>query len=105
MRLPSRRRSIPPPREAEAADVVRIGTIANYPPFEYSSDSGSPKGMEIELGRKYCAVAHLQCKWVTLPFTQLIPALLDHRIDAVLAQLSVTAERAAKVSFTDAGHE
>ena len=86
--------------QAAAPDVVRIGTIANYPPFEYSSDSGSPKGMEIELGRKYCAVAHLQCKWVTLPFTQLIPALLDHRVDAVLAQLSVTAERAAKVSFT-----
>jgi ABC-type amino acid transport substrate-binding protein len=74
--------------------------LANYPPFEYSSDSGSPKGMEIELGKKYCAVAHLQCKWVTLPFTQLIPSLLDHKIDAVLAQLSITASRAARVSFT-----
>ena len=83
-----------------AGDVVRIGTLANYPPFEYSSDSGSPKGMEIELGKKYCAVAHLQCKWVTLPFTQLIPSLLDHKVDAVMAQLSITAERAAKVSFT-----
>jgi ABC-type amino acid transport substrate-binding protein len=56
--------------------------------------------MEVELGKKYCAVAHMQCKWVTLPFTQLIPSLLDHKIDAVLAQLSVTAERAAEVSFT-----
>ena len=84
----------------DAADMVRIGTLANYPPFEYRSDSGSPKGMEIELGRRYCAVAHLQCKWVTLPFTQLIPSLRDHKIDAVMAQLSVTADRAAKVSFT-----
>jgi lysine/arginine/ornithine transport system substrate-binding protein len=82
------------------AQVVRIGTLANYPPFEYSSASGGPKGMEIELGKKYCAIAHLQCQWVTLPFTQLIPSLLDHKIDAVLAQLSVTAERAAEVSFT-----
>jgi lysine/arginine/ornithine transport system substrate-binding protein len=86
--------------QASAQAVIRIGTLANYPPFEYSSDSGGPKGMEIELGRKYCAVAHLQCKWVTLPFTQLIPSLLDHKIDAVLAQLSITAARAAKVSFT-----
>jgi lysine/arginine/ornithine transport system substrate-binding protein len=85
---------------AAAGGVVRIGTLANYPPFEYSSSSGSPKGMEIELGNQYCAVAHLQCKWVTLPFTQLIPSLLDHKVDAVLAQLSITAERAAKVSFT-----
>jgi lysine/arginine/ornithine transport system substrate-binding protein len=88
------------PPQAVAADVVRIGTLANYPPFEYSSSSGSPKGMEIELGKKYCALAHLHCTWVTLPFTQLIPALLDHQIDAVLAQLSVTAARAAEVSFT-----
>ncbi len=88
------------PQVADAGPVVRIGTLANYPPFEYSSDSGSPKGMEIELGRKYCAVAKLHCKWVTLPFKQLIPSLLDHKIDAVLAQLSVTTDRAAKVSFT-----
>ena len=86
--------------QATAPGRVRIGTLANYPPFEYSSSSGAPKGMEIELGNKYCAVAHLKCSWVTLPFTQLIPALLDHRVDAVLAQLSVTASRAAKVNFT-----
>jgi putative lysine/arginine/ornithine/histidine/octopine transport system substrate-binding protein len=86
--------------QADAGGVVRIGTLANYPPFEYSSDSGSPKGMEIELGKRYCALAHLQCKWVTLPFTQLIPSLLADKIDAVLAQLSVTAKREAEVSFT-----
>ncbi len=81
--------------------VVRIGTLVSYPPFEYTSSDGSPKGMEIELGKKYCAVAHLQCSWVQLPFTQLIPALLDHRVDAVLAQLSVTAAREKEVSFTE----
>jgi putative lysine/arginine/ornithine/histidine/octopine transport system substrate-binding protein len=86
--------------QAGTAEIVRIGTLANYPPFEYSSSSGSPKGMEIELGNRYCAVAHLQCTWVTLPFIQLIPSLLDHKVDAVLAQLTVTAARSAKVSFT-----
>jgi ABC-type amino acid transport substrate-binding protein len=89
-----------PAPQPGAVTVVRIGILANYPPFEYSSDSGAPKGMEIELGKKYCAVAHLQCEWVTLPFTKLIPSLLDHKIDAVLAQLTITASRAAKVSFT-----
>jgi lysine/arginine/ornithine transport system substrate-binding protein len=89
-----------PQTDADSGGVVRIGTLANYPPFEYSSSSGSPKGMEIELGKKYCDVAHLTCKWVTLPFTQLIPSLLDHKIDAVLAQLSITAKRAQEVSFT-----
>jgi putative lysine/arginine/ornithine/histidine/octopine transport system substrate-binding protein len=88
------------PTAAAPTGVVRIGTLANYPPFEYSSSDGNPKGMEVELGKKYCAIAHLQCSWVTLPFTQLIPALLDHRVDAVLAQLSVTSAREKEVSFT-----
>jgi lysine/arginine/ornithine transport system substrate-binding protein len=83
------------------AGVIRIGTLANYPPFEYSSSTGDPKGMEIELGKKYCAIAKLDCQWVTLPFTQLIPSLLDQKVDAVLAQLSVTAAREKEVSFTD----
>ncbi len=84
-----------------AGRIVRIGTLANDPPFEYPSSSGEPKGMEVELGHKYCAIAKLQCQWVILPFTQLIPSLLDHKIDAVFAQLSVTAAREQKVSFTD----
>lgn len=94
--------ALPHPAAAEDGlpKTVRIGTLANYPPFEYSSSSGNPKGMEVELGNKYCAIAKFNCEWVTIPFTQLIPALLDHKIDAILAQLSVTAEREKKVSFT-----
>jgi ABC-type amino acid transport substrate-binding protein len=95
--------ALPHPASAQTATsgVVRIGTLADYPPFEYSSAGGDPKGMEIELGNKYCAIAKLTCQWVTLPFTQLIPFLLDHKIDAVLAQLSVTEARGSEVSFTD----
>jgi ABC-type amino acid transport substrate-binding protein len=87
--------------QGDTAGLVRIGTLANYPPFEYSSATGDPKGMEIELGNRYCAIAKLDCQWVTLPFTQLVPALLDHKIDAVLAQLSVTTTREKEVSFTE----
>jgi ABC-type amino acid transport substrate-binding protein len=87
--------------ETDVSGIIRIATLANDPPFEYGSSTGDPKGMEIELGDKYCALAKLDCQWVTLPFTQLIPALLAHKVDAVLAQLSVTAARAKAVSFTD----
>jgi ABC-type amino acid transport substrate-binding protein len=91
----------PAAAQGDAPGIVRIGTLANYPPFEYSASSGDAKGMEIELGNKYCAIAKLTCQWVTLPFIQLIPSLLDHKIDAVLAQLSITAAREKKVSFTE----
>jgi len=75
---------------AYAQDVVRIGTEADYPPFEYTAASGQLKGMEIELGNQYCAVAKIQCKWVNMSFDAMIAALNAHKIDAVLSQMEAT---------------
>jgi ABC-type amino acid transport substrate-binding protein len=86
--------------QAYAQDVVRIGTEADYPPFEYTAASGQLKGMEIELGNQYCAVAKLQCKWVNMSFDAMIAALNAHKIDAVLSQMGITDAREKSVSFT-----
>jgi ABC-type amino acid transport substrate-binding protein len=85
---------------AYAQDVVRIGTEADYPPFEYTAASGQLKGMEIELGNQYCAVAKIQCKWVNMSFDAMIAALNAHKIDAVLSQMGITDAREKSVSFT-----
>jgi ABC-type amino acid transport substrate-binding protein len=85
---------------ARAQDLVRIGTEADYPPFEYTSAGGNLKGMEIELGDKYCAAAKLNCKWVNMSFDAMIAALNAHKIDAVLSQMGITDERAKSVAFS-----
>ena len=62
---------------AQAQDVVRIGTLSDYPPFEYKDASGQLKGMEIELGNAMCKHMQAKCEYVTMDFDALIPALKD----------------------------
>ena len=86
---------------AHAQDVVRIGTLSDYAPFEYKDASGQLKGMEIELGNAMCKSMQVKCEYVTMDFDALIPALKAKKIDAVLAQMSITDERKKVVDFTD----
>ena len=60
---------------SHAQQVVRIGTLADYAPFEYKDASGKLQGMEIEIGNKMCASMKVTCQWVTMDFDALIPAL------------------------------
>lgn len=85
---------------SHAQQVVRIGTLADYAPFEYKDASGKLQGMEIEIGNKMCASMKVTCQWVTMDFDALIPALKARQIDAVLAQMSRTAEREKSVDFS-----
>ncbi len=80
---------------------VKIGTEAAYAPFEYKDDKGELKGYEIELGNALCAAAKLKCEWVNADFDSLIPALNAHKIDAILSQMSITADRKKAVDFTN----
>ncbi|MES2945026.1 MAG: transporter substrate-binding domain-containing protein, partial [Pseudomonadota bacterium] len=86
---------------AQAEQVVKIGTLSDYAPFEYKDASGKLMGMEIELGKAMCKIMNAKCEYVTMDFDALIPALKAKKIDAVLAQMSITDERKKVVDFTD----
>lgn len=85
---------------AHAEQVVKIGTLSDYAPFEYKDASGKLMGMEIELGKAMCKSMKVKCEYVTMDFDALIPALKAKKIDAVLAQMSITDERKKVVDFT-----
>lgn len=80
--------------------VVRIGTEADYAPFEYKDAGGKLQGFEIELGNKLCATAKLKCEYVNMSFDSMIAALKSKKIDAVLSQMSITPAREKVVDFT-----
>lgn len=81
--------------------VVRIGTEADYAPFEFKDAAGNYQGFEIDLGNKICATEHLKCEWVNSDFDGLIAALNSNKIDAILSQMSITDERKKSVDFSD----
>lgn len=87
--------------QANAANVIRIGTEAAYAPFEYKDDKGELKGMEIDLAKVYCERLKAKCEFVNMDFDSLIPALKAGKIDTIISQMSITAEREKTVDFTD----
>lgn len=81
------------------ANVLRVGTTPNMPPFVYKQE-GRLIGLEVDLAKKLAADMGREVKFVEMPFEELIPALQDGEIDIIMAGMNFTQERAALVSMT-----
>lgn len=81
-------------------ETLRIGTDARYPPFAYFTAEGRLTGFEVDLGNQICDSLDAVCQWVDIPFGQLVQALRDGRIDAVMASFAITEERRRLVAFS-----
>lgn len=85
---------------AMAQDVVRLGTEGAYEPWNYLDDNGEVAGFERELGDELCKRAELTCEWVTNDWDSIIPNLVSGNYDAIIAGMSITAERDEVIDFT-----
>ncbi len=83
------------------ADTVRLGTEGAYPPYNFINDKGEVDGFERELGDEICKRAALDCTWVINEWDSIIPNLVSGNYDAIIAGMSVTAERDEVIDFTN----
>ncbi|CAK0758964.1 polar amino acid transport system substrate-binding protein [uncultured Gammaproteobacteria bacterium] len=87
---------------ATAEEVIRIGNEgSDYPPYYHPNAQGKLEGFEIDLTNALCAAMRVRCEIVIVPWDDIIQALLDHKIDAIISSMSITPERQQKVSFSD----
>ena len=78
---------------------VRFGILNEaYPPFFAKDASGTWKGWEIEVGTEVCKRAELECEFVATAWDGIIPALTENKFDAIIASMSITEERKAKIA-------
>jgi len=91
-----------PAAQAAGENVLRVGTDANYPPFEYYQetskafigfDIGLMQGVAREMG-------YSRVEFVNLEFNSLLTALKEGKVDAVISCLTITDERRKEVDFT-----
>ena len=86
---------------ATAADKLRIGIEAAYPPFSAVAPDGSFVGFDIDIANALCTEMGAECTLVEQDWDGIIPALLARKFDAIIASMSITEERKKKVAFTD----
>ncbi|PYC49306.1 amino acid ABC transporter [Litorivita pollutaquae] len=82
------------------AQTVRLGTEGAYPPYNFLNDDGEVDGYEREIGDELCKRAELTCEWVTNEWDSIIPNLTSGNYDAIIAGMSITAEREEVIDFT-----
>jgi polar amino acid transport system substrate-binding protein len=84
------------------AGVIKVGTSADYPPFEYVDDTGKMVGFDIELMEEIAKRMNLTVEWTDMPFDSLIAAVQEGKIDMSISAFNYTEERDQTVDFTDA---
>jgi len=82
------------------ADKIRIGTEGAYPPWNSKDASGKLIGFEVELAWALCRYMEKQCEIVEQDWDGMIPALIMRKFDAIMAGMSITAERQKAISFS-----
>ena len=82
------------------ADKIKIGTEGAYPPWNSKSEAGKLIGFEVELAYTLCRYIGKQCTIVEQDWDGMIPALIMRKFDAIMAGMSITAERQKAISFS-----
>lgn len=94
------------PTAAPTAAVVEktvyiIGIDGEYPPYSYVDKDGNAQGFDVESAKWIAEDQGFEVKFQPTAWDGIIPALLAKKIDMVYSGMSITPERAAKVTFSD----
>ena len=81
--------------------TLRVGVEGAYPPFSSVNKKGELVGFDIDFTYAVCAAMGVKCVLVTQDWDGMIPALMARKYDAIIASMSITAERQKKIDFSE----
>lgn len=86
-------------RSSKKDDVWVVGTNATYPPFEFIDENGNVIGFDIDLAEAISKKLGKRLELGEFAFDALILNLKKHRIDALIAGMSITHSRQKEVDM------
>jgi len=84
------------------AEDLRIGTSADYPPWESVDENNEIVGFDRDFGDEMCKRMEATCVWNNQTFDGLLPGLNVGKFDAVISGISINEERSKMVDFSAA---
>ncbi len=85
----------------QQTEVIKVGTSADYPPFEYIDNSGDKAGFDIALMEEIARRLGVRLEWVDMPFDRLSSAVQVGKIDAAISAINSSQADTEMVSFSD----
>lgn len=91
------------PTEAPAAAPmkIKVGTNAEYRPFEFVDENGAVVGFDIDLMNAIAKAAGFEAEFVNTRWDGIFVALAQGEFDAVQSAATITDERKQTVNFSD----
>jgi len=84
----------------EEENKIIVGTSADFPPFEYTDESGKITGFDIELITTILENLDYKVEVQDIGFDSLIPSLQADKIDIIAAGMSITDAREEIIDFS-----
>ena len=84
---------------AQEQRTIRIATEGAFPPFNYL-ENNEPQGFEIDLAKAFCEAMAVTCTFLIHEWDGIIRGLLNKDYDAIMASLTITERRKARIAFS-----
>lgn len=83
--------------------MIRIGTNAEFPPFEYLNEKGEPDGFDMAMMKEVGQRLGVETKIVNMEFKGLVGAIEAGNIDVIASGMTIKKDR--EVAFSDSYYE
>ncbi len=80
--------------------VIKIG-LSLFKPWSMRDLNGDLIGYELDVGRQLAEDMGVEVEFIPTSWDGIIPALVANKYDAIIASMSITAEREKKDAFTN----
>lgn len=91
--------ALPASGQTTIPSQITIASEGARPPYNFL-DGEKLGGFEIELGADLCRRMHVTCSFVAETWDDMIPRLLAHRYDAIMAAMEINKQRQAQIAFS-----
>ena len=89
----------PQPKEPSPIPL-RVGVFPHYPPMIFKQND-EIRGAEADMAIRLARMLGKEAQFIELSWEELIPALMDGKIDIIMSGMSITDARKARVRFAE----